>query len=58
MESSVLPVFVLCVLPLLGLSAAFALGRWTARYQIRLEPRQHQDAAPVVQTPYNWEGRQ
>lgn len=57
MENSLLPLFILCVLPVVGLSTAFALGRWTARYQIRLEPRQPKAAAPA-ESPYNWEGQQ
>ena len=36
---SLLPVVVLCILPVFGLAGAFALGRWSAQNTISVQPK-------------------
>ena len=42
---SVFPFIMICVLPIIGLAGAFALGRWSALHTISVQPRDPQAQA-------------
>jgi len=41
---TIIPVFVVCIMPMILLAGAFVLGRWSVKYDVRVERRG---------TPYN-----
>lgn len=38
---SIFPVFLVCIMPLVLLAAAFLAGRWSVKYDVRIERRGH-----------------
>lgn len=52
---SILPVVVMCILPIFGLAAAFALGRWSAQNKITVERRDQAAAASPFYQNYKEE---